>query len=212
MRIRLMKYIFLSTLKSCSARCQIFHILFLVFLLSFLFGTRLLHAEDVIATGENLKVTQEDVDELAAFFKQRHFESSPEGYREAAVKLKLFSMEAKALGLEKDIKDLDQFEEGSVGYMNELQKRYNFYILESHPVGDKTIESYYWAHPDYFFDKENHDKEKFPEPDLLPLTPELKDKIREKVIFGQKEMLNQKAYEALKDQYKVRFCDGEEGC
>lgn len=212
MPIPFMKYIFLSVFKFCSTRFRLFHILFFVLVLLFLPGTRSLHAEDLIATGENLKVTQEDADALAAFFKQRHFESSPEGYKEAAVKLKLFSKEAKALGLDKDIEDLDKFEEGSIGYMNELQKRYNFYILESHPVGEKTIESYYWAHPDYFFDNENHDKEKFPEPDLLPLSPELKDKIREKVVFGQKEVLNHKAYEALKDKYKVRFCGGAEGC
>jgi len=173
-------------------------------------------AQKFVAVGEGFEITEQDVSELIKFFEENGFTSTDAQYKEAALKLRLFVEEAISLGITPESYSENTFLGKSKEYsgmtMKEKYILQDLYIknrVENHPVSALAIESYYWAHPDYFAKPDEENEGLFV---FMPLDDDLKEKIRLKIAYAQKVAIALKLYEELKYKYKVQFCDAEGVC
>lgn len=179
--------------------------IFLALAMGIMIGS-VIHAEEgdtPVAVGDGFKITNKDVGEVIKFFESV-FKSTDKEYVQATIRLWLFAKEARALGLGKD----SDTGEDSVKQYNELQKLYIDKLMKDYPVSDLAIESYYWAHPQYFFIPEESKTElKF-----KPLDAEAKEKIRDEIVRAKNAEIWWKAAEYLKQKYHLKLCDNKGAC
>ena len=153
-----------------------------------------------VAVGDGFEVTQGEVEELISYTKLASFRSTEEQHIMAAVRIKVFAEEAKALGLGQALqtgeKEKDTEVEKTFGEQIKLSKRYIVKVLQDYPVSDLVIESYYRGHPDTM-----------PE----ALDEALKKRIRHKIVIAKRKAIIDQCFERLKEKYHVRFCDTEKG-
>ncbi len=161
----------------------------------------LLADETPVAIGDGFVVTKADVDELKAFTAAHNFGSTEEEYRKAALKLRLFSMEAEALGLGSGARSQGQTLNDSVKVMYDLYGRYVDKLVSDYSVSDIAIKSYYLANPEKF----RKPVAVAPESEFYPLDEALKEKIRQKIAAARKPVLVEEAFERLKEKYHVTF-------
>lgn len=152
-----------------------------------------------VAVGDGFEVTQGDVEELISYTKLASFRSTEKQHIMAAVRIKVFAEEAKALGLgQAGEKEKDTEVEKTFGEQIKLSKRYIVKILQDYPVSNLVIESYYRGHPDTIQE---------------PLDEALKKRIRQKIVIAKRKAIIDRCFERLKEKYHVRFCDPEKrGC
>lgn len=156
-----------------------------------------------VAIGDGFKITSKDVSEVIKYFESV-FKSTDKEYIQATIRLWVFAKEARALGLGKD----SDTGEDTVKQYNELQRLYVDKLMKDYPLSDLVIESYYWAHPEYFFIPEESKSElKF-----KPLDLEAKRKIREQILKVKGSEIWWKASEELKKKYHVQLCDDKGVC
>jgi hypothetical protein len=151
-----------------------------------------------IAVGDGFVVTQDDVDKLNAYAMSKNFGSTEKQHREAALKLKLFCMEARALGL------TAQGAEGkddTVPGMLALAEKYIEKLMSDYPLPDAAIKSYYLAHPEIF----RRQTTTMAENQFVPLDEEVKEKIRLKIMTAKRKTIADQAFEDLKEKYHVTF-------
>jgi hypothetical protein len=156
-----------------------------------------------VAVGDGFEVTQGEVEELISYTKLASFRSTEKQHIMAAVRIKVFAEEAKALGLgqavetgEKEKDTETEVEKKTFGEQIKLSKRYIVKVLQDYPVSDLVIESYYRGHPDTIQE---------------PLDEALKKRIRQKIVIAKQKAIIDRCFERLKEKYHVRFCDTEKG-
>lgn len=153
-----------------------------------------------VAVGDGFEVTQGEVEELISYTKLASFRSTEEQHIMAAVRIKVFAEEAKALGLDQAVetgeKEKDTEVEKTFGEQIKLSKRYIVKVLQDYPVSDLVIESYYRSHPDTIQE---------------PLDEALKKRIRHKIVIAKRKAIIDRCFERLREKYHVRFCDPEKG-
>ena len=153
-----------------------------------------------VAVGDGFSVTQGEVEELISYTKLASFRSTEEQHIMAAVRIKLFAEEAKALGLGQAVqtgeKEKDTELKKTFGEQIKLSKRYIVKVLQDYPVSDLVIKSYYRGHPDTIQE---------------PLDEALEKRIRQKIVIAKRKAIIDQCFERLKDKYHVRFCDPEKG-
>lgn len=169
-------------------------------------------AEEIVAVGDGFKVTMDYVKKLEERMGNESasvtFTSSEEEHRKAAIKIRVFAEEAKALGLDKLEKEKIRAEskdktwninEDSVEWHMTLAWRYNTKLMKEYHLDDVVMESYYRANQEKFVDKESGE--------LLPLDENLKEDIRKWIVLAKKTRIANTAFENLKEKYHVRICE-----
>ena len=153
-----------------------------------------------VAVGDGFEVTQGEVEELISYTKLASFRSTEEQHIMAAVRIKVFAEEAKALGLDQAVetgeKEKDTEVENTFGEQIKLSKRYIVKVLQDYSVSNLVIESYYRSHPDTIQE---------------PLDEALKKRIRHKIVIAKRKAIIDQCFERLREKYHVRFCDPEKG-
>ena len=155
-----------------------------------------------VAVGDGFEVTRGDLRELISYTKLASFRSTEKQHIMAAVRIKVFAEEAKALGLVQAV-ETGEKEKGTevekrFGEQIKLSKRYIVKVLQDYPLSDLVIESYYRSHPDTMQE---------------PLDEALKKRIRQKIVIAKQKVIMDRCFERLKEKYHVRFCDPEKrGC
>ena len=165
-------------------------------------GAVLANDNTPVAVGDGFEVIQGEVEELISYTKVASFRSTEKQHIMAAVRIKVFAEEAKALGLDQAVetgeKKKDTEGEKTFGEQIKLSKRYIVKVLQDYPVSDLVIESYYRSHPDTIQE---------------PLDEALKKRIRQKIVIAKRKAIIDRCFERLKEKYHVRFCDPEKrGC
>lgn len=135
-----------------------------------------------VAVGDGFVITQEDVDKLNAYAMSQNFGSTEEQHRQAVLRLKLFSMEARALGL--TAKDAEGGVETVPG-MVALAEKYMDKLMGDYPLSEAAIKSYYLAHPEKFLRQTTT----IPEDKYFPLDEGIKEKIRLKILMAKRKPL-----------------------
>lgn len=148
-----------------------------------------------VAVGDGFEITQEDVTALEGYFIKGGIRSTEANYLNAALRYKVFSLEAEALKLKPSGGKTEGKEsriESRIERWIRLSKLYLTKVLEEYPIDDIVIESYYRTYPKEF------DR---------PLDDVVKNMIRKKIVFVKKGKISRKLFEELKVKYHVRLVD-----
>ena len=158
--------------------------------------------DTLVAVGDGFEVTKKDVKELRAYMMARpvSFTSTDKEHHKAALKVRLFAEEAKALGLDQDVPEGE-----GVGRLVALSSRYTAKVLEDYPLDDVVFESYYRAHPGLFRNAQGGSDDL----DLRPLDSVLRKQIKRKIMKAKGSMIAAMTFETLKEKYHVRMVDSE---
>jgi hypothetical protein len=151
---------------------------------------------EVIARGEGFQITQNDILALQRYFETRNMFTTEAEYRKFALKLKLFSMEAKALKLDKS----DAAGSDKADSIEQQERLYNLYVAKlqrDYPLADSVIESYYRANPEKF---KNH-----------PLDETLGEQIRRVIVKAKRPQLETKRLNLLRFKYHVQEYNPQTG-
>ena len=183
-------------------------------------------AERLVAVGDGFRVTESDVAELTEFASKKKIRTTDEEYRRGAVKLRLFALEAKNMGLvdSKDAVSSFSGDDMSVEEMMKCQGKYFYFLYEGANVSDSAVRSYYLSHPKTFRKEEekkeggNEDSIQAKESssdtfvgkeDMMPLDEKIKKRIRLTLVKANWAEIEENAYKDLVAKYHVRFCHKE---
>lgn len=166
--------------------CGIFAVLFLIG-----GGDAFSGSTKPVAVGDGFEITQEDVTALGGYFIKGGIRSTEANYLNAALRYKVFSLEAEALKLDQS-GDKTEGKESRIERWVRLSQLYLTKVLEEYPIDDIVIESYYRAYPKEFD---------------CPLDDVVKNMIRKKIVFVKKREILRKLFEELKVKYNVSLVD-----
>jgi hypothetical protein len=197
MKRSLKKRLIAGMRRSGSGQCFALYFVFMAALQ--LAGVDRLHANQApVAVGDGFVLTQEDVNNLSAYAMSQNFGSTEVQHRQAALRIKLFSMEAVALGL---TAKGSEGKEDTVPGMLALAEKYMDKLMGDYPLSESAVKSYYLAHPEKF----SRQTTTLAEDKFLPLDDGLKEKIKLKIMMAKRKTLADQAFEDLKEKYHVRI-------
>ena len=78
--------------------------------------------------------------------------------------------------------------------------------MDDFPMKDVVIESYYWAHPEKFREKNDSRKEA---EISAPLNAETRKTIRQIIVSSKAIKIQKEAFERLMQNYHVKITDGK---
>ena len=156
--------------------------------------------EKPVAVGDGFVLTRAEVAAFQEFVEQqrggRRFASTWEQHRKAALKHRLFFVEAKAIGLDREFglqpEDLE-------GVKNEVRLATLYMgrvLLEETPLREHAVESYYRAHPESIQGE---------------LDDDMREKIRRKILNAKSRPVSNETFERLMRKYHVRVLDPQTG-
>ncbi len=157
---------------------------------------------EVIAVGDGFELTQDDVTLLREYYEKTPVRTTEEGYKEAALKIKLFVREATVLELDKDV-EVPSTGKRSAEFQLKLQALYIKYIMESYPVSDLAIESYYRSFQERFAT----DAEPALGMTIAPMDADVKKKISAVIVDAQKIRILSETEDRLKVKYRVKIIE-----
>ena len=167
-------------------------------------STAVAASDDVVAEGDGFVITRNDIAAEQTYCSERGFETTQKEYVNGAVKIWLFSKEAVAKGL---VGEVDPSLDGvdKIERLHRLEKLYVNYLLESYPLSDQAIESYYYAYPEKFGIgiKDSITGER--NLDAGELDQAKKDWIRRKILSTKEMPMSENELQRLKDKYHVRL-------
>jgi len=157
---------------------------------------------EVLAVGDGFELTQNDVEAIKIFYEKTHIRTTDKEYQKTTLRIKLFAKEATALGLNQEI-DVPPEGKDSTVYLLKLQSVYTKHVLESYPVSDVVIESYYRTFPYRF--RTGPDEKPVSKESPVPMNSEIKKMAREFVVEAIKKRIESEAEEKLKEKYHVKL-------
>lgn len=153
-------------------------------------------AATVVAEGDGFKLTKAEVDQFQRFVESGPFKSTQKEYKRVALQVKLFVLEAKALGLDAEDGMSVPSGEEPLPRQIDLFNRYARKLVTDYEVSEVALESYYRAHPETM---------------KGPLDEALKEEIRNKILRARGPHLLRAEFERLKEKYHVRVLVPEGG-
>lgn len=158
----------------------------------------------VLARGDGFEVDSSDVDAQMEYFREKGFESSNEGHLNSVLKLRLFALEAKEKGIISELPNTDApySKKKEVGAYLGAYKSYLAFLLETYPVSEDAIVSYYYSYPERFSVENNDDKANSNQ-GLMPLDSNIKNWIRFQILESKKPAIIEGEFVRLKAKYHV---------
>lgn len=160
----------------------------------------------VLARGDGFIVTTEDIDAQKSYFKERGFESNGKEHLNVAIKMRVFALEAKKLGLiAYDFEARGPSAKEMVDRYNKAANIYMEHVMANFPISDAAVETYYLAYPGKFLKKrDQQDKIEFVTPDdVYPLDEKLKKEIRDHLVQFRRPEIMENEFIRLKKAYHV---------
>ncbi len=204
--------------KKESATGPIYKWIFLVIVALALQGVALAGENTVVVKGDGFEVTVGDVLKFKEFTeKSGPYRTSPREYRDYMVKLKLFALEAEAMGITLPDKG-SRSAEWSIEDLLSFRALYLEKLLEDTPLDAMVIQSYYSAFPEKFLLNSMDDGRMHLQPrdiglgenvELLPLDDRLKEDIRLRIQKVTVKRVEKQAFERLSEKYNAHGCDPE---
>jgi len=162
--------------------------------------------EQPVATGDGFVITAAEVEEVCKPYMDNRAKITGEQCLNLTLRRRLFAAEAERLRLAPDAKS-GKPERMSAARMKELSDLYSRKIVEDFPVKDVVIETYYWAHPDQFREKDDSKKAV----DLKPLNDETRKTIKQIVLSTKGLSIKKEAFMRLMESYHVKITGGKKG-
>jgi hypothetical protein len=164
---------------------------------------------NVVASGDGILVTRDDVQAMRAYFETRTpFRTTEQEYARYTVQVRLFAEEAIRMkmheGMEIDEKNL------TVEDLLTLAQRYMKHIFDQYPVDERVLESYYRAFPEKFLKEDvplspAQARKETLSPDQLVPYEEAKDRIRKIILTGKQKQIVSETFQKLSEKYRLQF-------
>jgi hypothetical protein len=158
----------------------------------------------VVARGDGFVIDSDDVEAQKAFFSEQGFESTDAEHVNSVLKIRLCVLEARESGL------ISSLPEAAAPYKYETVKEYYrlflFYyqhLMETYPVSEDAINTYYLSYPEKFQINQEGVKENVQKQELWALDGGIKSWIRSKIISSKKVVIMEDEFERLKTKYHV---------
>lgn len=143
------------------------------------------------------------VDSLTSFYESMGVNTTEDQIIKQAVKIKMFSQEAKSIGLEPKAVNVSGWNHDAADPVNEeliedigLAEAFMEYVINNYHVDDIVIKSYYRSNPLRFQkDLQNNS-------DLNLLDDEFKQSIRSEIIGTIKNRIAEETFGRLKEKYE----------
>ncbi len=159
---------------------------------------------DVIARGDGFVIDSSDIEEQKAFFSEKGFESTDAEHLNAVLKMRLFALEAKDSGLTSGLPEVTgPYKHETLQEYYSLFMIYNQHLLETYPVSEDAIQSYYLSYPEKFRLNKEGEKEDGQKQNVWVLDEGIKSWIRNKIVFSKKAAIIEDEFERLKTKYHV---------
>lgn len=160
----------------------------------------------VLARGDGFVIDSIDIESQKAFFSKKGFESTETEYLNSVLKVRLFVLEAKNSGLIDNLPESSgpKKYEATEEYYKLFQLYYQ-HLMETYPVGDDAVTSYYFSYPEKFLKNSNGPKEDIKKDDLLLLDNTIKTWIREQIVLSKKVVIVENEFDRLKIKYHVVY-------
>jgi hypothetical protein len=157
----------------------------------------------VVARGDGFVIDSSDVEAQKAFFSEQGFESTDAEHLNSVLKIRLFVLEAKDSGLISSLPEATgPYKHETVQDYYRLSMVYYQHLMETYPVSEDAIQSYYLSYPEKF--RLNQDaKEDVPKREVWVLDDGIKSWIRNKIVFSKKAVIMESEFERLKTKYHV---------
>lgn len=160
----------------------------------------------ILARGDGFVVDSGDVEAQKDFYSEKGFESTDAEHLNAVIKSRLFAIEAKNSGL------ISSLPESTGPYKNETVQEYNrifqlYYqhIMETYPVSDEAVLSYYLSYPEKFLQNKESPKDNIKKEDLWVLDGNIKSWIRNQIVLSKKPVIMEDEFKRLKAKYHVVY-------
>jgi hypothetical protein len=157
----------------------------------------------VVARGDGFVIDSSDVEAQKAFFSEQGFESTDAEHLNSVLKIRLFVLEAKDSGLISSLPEATgPYKHETVQDYYRLSMVYYQHLMETYPVSEDAIQSYYLSYPEKF--RLNQDaKEDVPKREVWVLDDGIKSLIRNKIVFSKKAVIMENEFVRLKTKYHV---------
>jgi hypothetical protein len=157
-----------------------------------------------VARGDGFAIDSADVEAQKAFFSERGFESTDAEHLNSVLKMRLFVIEAKDSGLISSLPvATGPYKYETVEEYYRLFMIYYQHLMDTYPVSEDAILSYYLSYPDKFrLDKEGA-KENAQNQELWALDDGIKSWIRSQIVESKKAVIVEGEFERLKTKYHV---------
>jgi hypothetical protein len=157
---------------------------------------------DVIARGDGFVIDSSALEEQKAFFSEKGFESTDAEHLKSALKMRLFALEAKDSGLISSLPEATgPYKYETVQEYYRLFMAYYLHLMETYPVSEDAVLSYYLSYPEKF--QKEGKAEDGQMQDVQVLNEGIKSWIRNKIVSSQKAAIIEDEYERLKKKYHV---------
>jgi hypothetical protein len=158
----------------------------------------------VVARGDGFVIDSADVEAQKAFFSEQGFESTDAEHVNSVLKIRLCVLEARDSGL------ISGLPEATGPYKHEaVQEYYRLFLIyyqhlmETYPVSEDAILSYYLSYPEKFRLSQDGVKEDVSKQEVWVLDAGIKSWIRNKIISSKKVVIMEDEFERLKTKYHV---------
>lgn len=157
----------------------------------------------VMARGDGFVIDSDDVEAQKAFFSEQGFESTDAEHLNSVIKIRLFVLEARDSGLISSLPGVTgPYKYETVQEFYRLSVVYYQHLMETYPVSEDAIQSYYLSYPEKF--RLNKDaKEDVQKQEVWVLDDGIKSWIRNKIVFSKKAVIMESEFERLKTKYHV---------
>ncbi len=158
----------------------------------------------VLARGDGFVIDSGDVEAQKDYFLEKGFESTDQEHLNSVLKVRLFALEAKNSGLISSLPEAtDTNKKETTQEYYRLFLLYYTHLMETYPVSEEAINSYYLSYPEKFLLNANGPKQDIKKQDLWALDADMKNWIRNKIVLSQKAVIIENEFERLKTKNHV---------
>lgn len=157
---------------------------------------------EVVAKGDNFIIDSIDVEAQRSFFSEKGLESTDSEHVVSTLKFRLFALEAKEKGL------IGSLPEATGPFRNQIVREYyqifQIYVMnlmETNPVSEDAIKSYYLSYPEKFRLNQSDSKKYDSGQDLWQMDEGVKKWIRYQITNSQQVVIIQNEFDRLKNKY-----------
>jgi len=158
----------------------------------------------VVARGDGFVIDSADVEAQKAFFSEKGLESTDAEHVNSVLKIRLFVLEAKDSGFISSPKEASgPYKYGAVQENYRLFQAYIVRLMETYPVSEDAVLSYYLSYPEKFRLDKDDVKVDGQKQDLWLLDAGTKSWIRNQIVNSKKVVIVESEFQRLKTKYHV---------
>ncbi len=158
----------------------------------------------VMARGDGFIIDSSDIDAQKDFFSEKGFESTDVETLNSVLRIRLFVIEARNSGLIDNLPEVAGPQK--YGLTEEYYRLFMLYyqhLMETYPVSEDAVLSYYLSYPEKFLKDKGIAKVKINKEDVWALDGNINGWIRNQIVVSKQIVIVDNEFQRLKAKYHV---------